>query len=61
MTDKNGLRYCDRCGTPLTKINNKCGYELCDYCNQALTIWEVDIKKGECDGQHNRDQAEGKT
>lgn len=40
MTDKNGLRYCDRCGVILTRDNNKCGYELCDKCNEWLEEWE---------------------
>ena len=35
MIDK-GVRYCDRCGKPLTRNNNKCGYELCDTCNEWL-------------------------
>ena len=29
-------RECDRCGVVLTKENNKCGYELCDKCNEEL-------------------------
>ena len=29
-------RYCDRCGVELTAKNNKCGYEICDKCNQEL-------------------------
>jgi hypothetical protein len=33
---ENGKRYCDRCGVELTKENNKCGYELCDKCNEWL-------------------------
>ena len=32
----NHKRYCDRCGVELTKKNNKCGYELCDKCNEDL-------------------------
>lgn len=36
MTESNGKRYCDRCGIPLTKDNNKCGYEICDKCNEWL-------------------------
>lgn len=40
MTDKNGLRYCDRCGVILTRDNNKCGYEICDKCNEWLEDWE---------------------
>lgn len=31
-----GKRYCDRCGKTLTRDNNKCGYELCDNCNEYL-------------------------
>lgn len=37
----NHKRYCDRCGVELTKKNNKCGYELCDKCNDSL---EQDLK-----------------
>lgn len=33
---ENENRYCDRCGVLLTKDNNKCGYELCDECNEWL-------------------------
>jgi len=40
MTDKNGLRYCDRCGVILTRDNNKQGYEICDKCNEWLEDWE---------------------
>ena len=29
-------RHCDCCGILLTKDNNKCGYELCDECNERL-------------------------
>lgn len=36
MIESNGYRYCDRCGILLTKHNNKCGYELCDKCNDEL-------------------------
>lgn len=28
MLEKNGIRYCDRCGVLLTQENNKCGYTL---------------------------------
>ena len=31
-----GKRYCDRCGKILTRDNNKCGYEVCDQCNEYL-------------------------
>lgn len=31
-----GKRYCDCCGIKLNKANNKCGYELCDKCNERL-------------------------
>ena len=34
--EENGHRYCDRCGVILTKANNKCGYEICDRCNEWL-------------------------
>ena len=33
---ENGIRRCDCCGVPLTKDNNKCGYNLCDRCNDYL-------------------------
>ena len=36
MKEKNGNRYCDRCGVKLTKDNNKCRYEICDNCNEYL-------------------------
>lgn len=36
MKDTDGKRYCDRCGVVLTEENNKCGYELCDKCNEWL-------------------------
>jgi hypothetical protein len=29
-------RHCDCCGVLLTKENNKCGYEICDKCNEGL-------------------------
>ena len=29
-------RHCDCCGVLLTEENNKCGYELCDSCNERL-------------------------
>ena len=29
-------RHCDCCGVLLTEDNNKCGYELCDSCNDRL-------------------------
>ena len=29
-------RHCDCCGVLLTEDNNKCGYELCDSCNERL-------------------------
>ena len=35
MTNKDG-RYCDRCGCLLTKENNKCGFDICDKCNDRL-------------------------
>ena len=37
MKDNNG-RYCDRCGVKLTEKNNKCGYDLCDPCNEILFL-----------------------
>ena len=36
MIETDGNHYCDRCGTLLTKDNNKCGYEICDKCNEYL-------------------------
>ena len=39
MLEKNGMRYCDRCGVLLTKENNKCGYELCDACDKVVEVW----------------------
>ena len=36
MIEKNGSHYCDRCGVMLVKSNNKCGYEICDKCNEYL-------------------------
>lgn len=32
----NGVRYCDCCGIKLNRNNNKCGYEICDRCNEQL-------------------------
>ena len=29
-------RHCDCCGVLLIEENNKCGYELCDECNERL-------------------------
>ena len=29
-------RHCDCCGVLLSEDNNKCGYELCDSCNERL-------------------------
>lgn len=29
-------RHCDCCGVLLIEDNNKCGYELCDSCNERL-------------------------
>lgn len=41
MIDTDGYRYCDRCGVLLSKDNNRCGYELCDECNEELErIWK---------------------
>ena len=36
MRDTDGHRHCDRCGAILTRENNKCGYEICDKCNEYL-------------------------
>ncbi len=36
MIDTDGYRHCDRCGAILTRENNKCGYEICDKCNEYL-------------------------
>ena len=37
MREQDG-RHCDRCGVLLTRKNNKCGFELCDNCNNALNL-----------------------
>lgn len=37
-------RHCDCCGVLLTEENNKCGYELCDECNERL---EQEFGKGQ--------------
>ena len=37
-------RLCDCCGALLTEDNNKCGYELCDECNERL---EQEFGKGQ--------------
>ena len=49
MFQTDGFRYCDRCGVLLTPENNKCGYELCDECNEWLVDWtkEEKMRKGE--------------
>ena len=39
-------RYCDCCGVLLTEDNNKCGYELCDECNERL---EQSMERGRND------------
>lgn len=36
MIETDGNHYCDRCGVMLVKSNNKCGYEICDKCNEYL-------------------------
>lgn len=36
MLETDGKRYCDRCGVLLTEDNNKCGFEICDTCNEIL-------------------------
>lgn len=36
MIEEDGRRFCDHCGIELTEANNKCGYELCDKCNEEL-------------------------
>lgn len=43
MRERDG-RHCDRCGGLLTRKNNRCGFELCDTCNDALEL-QVKIKK----------------
>lgn len=30
------IRRCHKCGVRLTEENNKCGYEICDKCNEWL-------------------------
>lgn len=47
MIEKDGFRYCDRCGVLLTKDNNKCGYEICDKCNEWLESQEKERKEQE--------------
>lgn len=42
MIETDGNHYCDRCGAFLTKDNNKCGYELCDKCNEYLEKYTKD-------------------
>ena len=37
MRERDG-RHCDRCGVLLTRKNNRCGFELCDTCNDALEL-----------------------
>ena len=50
MLEKNGLRYCDRCGCLLTKRNNnKCGYEICDSCNEILEKEVKELKENRCE------------
>ena len=39
MAWDNGEHCCDRCGCVLTKENNKCGYEICDKCNDYLEMF----------------------
>lgn len=36
MKDIDGKRYCDRCGVLLDRNNNKCGFEICDKCNDEI-------------------------
>lgn len=47
MTDTDGYRYCDRCGVLLSKDNNRCGYELCDECNEKLERYMEEQKESE--------------
>ena len=48
-------RHCDRCGVLLTRKNNKCGFELCDNCNDAI---ELEVKEEqesrESEGENER-------
>ncbi len=48
MAWDDGKHCCDRCGCVLTSENNKCGYELCDSCNDILEIQVKHTKKEEC-------------
>lgn len=41
----NGKRYCDRCGKILTRDNNKCGYEVCDTCNEQLERVKAEMRE----------------
>jgi len=43
MRERDG-RHCDRCGVLLTRKNNRCGFELCDTCNDALELEVMKIK-----------------
>lgn len=57
-------RRCDRCGVLLTKANNKCGFELCDTCNDWLEEY-VKEKDNESDfsnslGADQRTDGKGK-
>lgn len=45
MKADNGNRYCDRCGVLLTENNNKCGFEICDKCNEWLVGYCSRVKK----------------
>lgn len=48
---ESGEHYCDRCGVLLTKDNNKCGYELCDECNEWLEEYMKTVRRitrGKC-------------
>ena len=41
---KSKVQYCDCCGVELTEDNNKCGYCICDKCNEELERYCKHIK-----------------
>lgn len=51
MIDIDGYRHCDRCGAILTRENNKCGYEICDKCNEYLE--DLDKYKPQAESEEN--------
>ncbi len=53
MRERDG-RHCDRCGALLTRKNNRCGFELCDTCNDELEKAYEKIKNKTAAGQRGR-------